>query len=67
MSNEVKMTSLVGGGDSWMYLILNGKIADSSHKDDMKGMHRLHTTVKQQKGVDKRGNDICVTNHINTS
>ena len=61
------MTNLVGGGDSWMYLILNGEIVDSSHIDDTKGMERLHNTVQHQKGVDKRGNAICTMNHVNTS
>lgn len=67
MSNEIKMTNLVGGGDTWMYLTLNGQIIDSSRMDDTAGMNRLFTTVKNHKGVDKRGKDICIMNHVNTS
>ena len=54
------MTTLAGGGDSWLYLVSSrGYILDCSHQDDTKKVAQLRRWVRKERtypsGLNKAG------------
>lgn len=45
--SKIEIKKILGGGESWYYLLVDDKCTDSSHEDDKKGMQRLRD--KRQK------------------
>ncbi len=48
MKSQAVIIKLIGGGQSWLYLVINNRIEDAAHQDDRIGMARLR--IRQKKG-----------------
>jgi hypothetical protein len=54
---DIKITKMIGGGDSWFYLIAKNRVCAASHEDDKDGMQRLRDMKRElQQELQQKGN-----------
>lgn len=47
MASKIEITRLHGGGHSWRYLLVDGKVRGAAHEDDSVKLAELHR-LKQE-------------------